>query len=98
MAEVAFRSESVARREQALADGLSAIAALYGGLDAGSPEVSTHLEAVYDACLRALGDAYGGDLDALTAAVAMARAIRAALRPASPSARPSRGPGVRRAA
>jgi len=93
-ADAAFRSGSPARREAALAGGLSAISALYGGLDmARSPEASTHLAAAYDACLRALGDAYGGDADALTAAVHLARAVRRAL-----GSRPSRAPSVRRAA
>ena len=103
-ADGAFRSGSATTREAALAHALSAIAALYGFLDvARSPETSTHLAAVYDACLRALGDAYGGDFEALTASVTMARAIRSALRPAPVSnevapPRGSRTPGLRRAA
>jgi len=104
-AQAAFRGTSAAMREQALADGLSTIGTLYGTLDlARSPEASVHLAAVYDASLRALGDGYGGDLDALTSAIAMARAIRSALRasagspPAAQPSRPSRAPRIRRAA
>ena len=103
-ADGAFRSGSTSAREHALADALSAIGALYGFLDdTRSPETSAHLAAVYDASLRALGDAYGGDVEALTASVTMARAIRSALRPAPAPAdveapRGSRTPGMRRAA
>ena len=75
-ADGAFRSGSAAARDDALAHALSAIGELYGFLDvARSPETATHLASVYDACLRALGDAYGGDVEALTASVTMARAI-----------------------
>ncbi len=104
VANSAFRSGCATAREHALADALSAIGALYGFLDVTrSPETSAHLAAVYDASLRAVGDAYGGDVEALTASVTMARAIRSALRPTVPSAdaaaqRGSRAPGLRRAA
>ncbi len=94
-ADAAFRTGSEVTREQTLSDGLAAISALYGCLDVErSPETSAHLEAVYDACLRALGDAYGGDVEALPAAATMARAIRTALAPSSVG----RSPKLRRAA
>lgn len=109
-AAVAFRSGSPEARESALADGLSALAALYGGLDGtGASPTATHLDRVYDVCLRGLSDAYGGNFLALAAATTMARSIRTALgrtsvRPngartsRSPS-RPSGAPGgMRRAA
>jgi len=95
-ADAAFRNGSGDDREQALFDGLSAIGELYGVVQVGrSPETAGHLEAVFDACIRALGDAYGGDVEALAAAVTMARAIRTALRPPAPSPGVT---GMRRAA
>ena len=96
-ADAAFRNGiSGDGREQALFDGLSAIGELYGVVRVGrSPETAGHLEAVFDACIRALGDAYGGEVEALAAAVTMVRAIRTALRPPAPSPGVT---GMRRAA
>jgi len=82
-ADTAFRAGSTGEdREQVLSDALTTIGELYGILEVGrSPVASAHLEAVFDTCLRALGDAYGGDVEALSAAVTLVRAIRTALRP-----------------
>jgi hypothetical protein len=69
--------------EEALAEGLKALGACYASLSpATSPEACAHLEAAYDACLRGLGDAYGGNRETLLGAVAIVRAIRDALVPA----------------
>ena len=96
-ADTAFRAGSSGdEREEVLSDALTAIGELYGLLEVGrSPVASAHLEAVFDACLRALGDAYGGDVEALSAAVSLVRAIRTALRPTASGKGVT---GIRRAA
>jgi hypothetical protein len=79
----ALRSGSGKEGDDALAEGLNVLGAHYGALSpTDSPEACAHLEAAYDACLRGLGDAYGGNRDALVGAIAILRAIRAALAPA----------------
>lgn len=80
----AFRAGSTREREQAFSDGLAAVTDLYRALDGGRSDVTaTHLDRVYDATLRALSDAYAGDLTPLTAAITMARCIRSVLAPAT---------------
>jgi hypothetical protein len=93
-AEDGFRSGSPAESEAAPSEGLAAVGALYGSLDvAAAPEVARHLGALYDTCVRALGEAYAGNADGLVAATRLLRAIRASLTP-----RQTRPADARRAA
>jgi flagellin-specific chaperone FliS len=66
--------------DAALADALGTLGALYAELapDASS-EASGQLELLYDTCIRALGEAYGGGNDALLAAVSVLRSLRSAM-------------------
>ncbi|MBX3259568.1 MAG: hypothetical protein KIS78_12610 [Labilithrix sp.] len=98
-AAATFRSGAPREREAAFAEGLAAVTALYRGLDGGRPDVTAaHLDRIYDATLRALGEAYAGDLTPLVAATAMARCIHSALAPPTAAARPSRPDDLERRA
>jgi hypothetical protein len=79
-ADEAMRSSCTEEGDAALAEGLQALGVLYGCLSPyTSPEAAAQLEAAYDACIRALGDAYGGTQGALVPAIVVVRAIRNAL-------------------
>lgn len=81
-AEDAFADGTGIEREWALSEGLAVVGELYGSLDSTtSPEASSHLAAVCDACLGALGEAYNGSPDSLAAAASFVRAMRGALVP-----------------
>lgn len=87
-ADEAMRSSCNEKGDAALAEGLQALGVLYGCLSPyTSPEAAAHLEAAYDACIRALGDAYGGTPGALVPAIVVVRAIRNALASESSSVR-----------
>lgn len=76
----AFAEGTPIEREWAMSEALAVLANVYGSLDRrGSPEVSAHLEAMCDACLSALGDAYTGNPDLLGSAVTFVRAMRTQL-------------------
>ena len=78
----ALRFGSSTEGDEALADGLNVLGTCYGVLSPeSSPEACGHLEAAYDACLRGLGDAYGGQREALETAIAILRSIRSAISP-----------------
>ena len=76
-ADDSLRSSCMEVADQSLTEALEIVATLYGSLSPHtSPEASVQLEAVYDSCIRALGDACGGDHGALVRSVVMLRAIR----------------------
>lgn len=70
---------SFKRREKVLSDAFATLASLYGELDRSSPEVCSHLGAVYDGCLEAIGEAYTGRFARIAQAESFFRAYRAAL-------------------
>jgi flagellin-specific chaperone FliS len=79
-ADEAIGSSSTEDGDAALAEALQTLGTLYGSLSLDvSPEAAAHLESAYDACIRALGDAYGGSRGALVPAIVVVRSIRAAL-------------------
>lgn len=64
-----------ASHEAALLEALAILGDLYGSLDDRSPESSEHLNATFDACVRALGDGMSGDFEPLAEATNRVRAI-----------------------
>ena len=79
-ADSAFAEGTAIEREWAMSEALGVLANVYGSLDPrAAPEVSAHLEAMCDACLGALGDAYTGNPDLLSAASTFVRAMRTQL-------------------
>lgn len=79
-ADEALASSSTEAGDAALIEALETLGMLYGCLSVDtSPEAAAHLEGAYDACIRALGDAYGGRRGALAPAIVVVRAIRSAL-------------------
>lgn len=74
-ADAVFRLCPRSLHESALVDALAVLGNLYVATDDGAPEVNAHLNATYDACIRALGQAFGGDLDRLTEVTNRVRAI-----------------------
>ena len=74
--------------DDALAASIQILGELYGSLSMHtSPEASAQLEAVYDACIRALGDACSGMHETLVPAMGVIRAIRASLAAERPTLR-----------
>ena len=66
--------------DAALAEALGTLGTLYADLAPhASAEASGQLELLYDTCIRALGEAYGGGNGALVAAISVLRSLRSAL-------------------